>query len=90
LLSFVSYAFCFPPTNFATDPLASLALAIHAKVFFHPPAQTGEHVTHERIGVLRPPVMDPFTIAARFHQPCALQMSQVTGHFWLHHPQCIG
>jgi hypothetical protein len=47
--------------------LASLALAIHAIVFFHPPAQTGEHMTDERIGVLRPAIMHPFTVAARFH-----------------------
>jgi len=70
--------------------LASLALAIHAIVFFHPLAQTGQHMTDERVGVLCPSIMHPFTVTARFHQPRALQMSQVTRHFWLHHPQRIG
>jgi hypothetical protein len=90
LLSFVSCSFCLPRNKSATDSLTLEAFAVHLLVCFHPPAQTGEHMTHERIGVLRPAIMHPFTVAARFHQPRALQMSQVTRYFWLHHPQRIG
>ena len=58
--------------------MASAALTIHPMVSGHPLAQPREHVTNERIAMLRPAIMHPFALAACFHQAGALQMSQVT------------
>jgi len=44
----------------------------------HPLAQPREHVTNERIAMLRPAIMHPSALAACFHQAGALEMSQVT------------
>jgi len=44
----------------------------------------------EWISLLRPAVMHPFSIAARFHQTGALEVREVSRHFRLHHAQCVG
>src|SRR6266480_2652275 len=62
----------FSSTHSAAIFVTSTALAIHAVVFRHPFAQPGENMTDERISLLRPAIMHPFSIATPFHQTRAL------------------
>jgi hypothetical protein len=43
-----------------------VAFAIHGFVFRHPLAQPFEDAPHERIAVLRPAIVHPLAVAARF------------------------
>ena len=77
----------------APDFAANLSpppFAVHLIILFHPLAQSGEHMTHEWIAMLRPSVMHPLSVACGLHQTGALQVSQVARHFGLHYAQGIG
>jgi hypothetical protein len=51
----------------AADFVAPAAFAIHPMVSGHPPAQSGEYVTNQRIALLRPAIMHPFAVTACFY-----------------------
>jgi hypothetical protein len=55
------------PAYSAANFLAPLPFAIHRIIARHPLAQAAKNMAYQRIAVLRPTIIHPFPIAARFH-----------------------